>query len=175
MISIRLQPNRRAFRRQCELRPSGLSRPAERLASERDVLYPLAGSPGTRHSYWQMQQQQMRYQRALTIAKMYPMAKSTVPLELTERYLLLSLRAPNSRLLYRPLSQLCYRNYGWGARTPGPRVYRARQCGPAGAGRGWRSILPDLFFLPADLPSLPDGRETTVSSSSVSSPAAGKA
>ncbi|MGB5077234.1 MAG: hypothetical protein WBO17_07130 [Sphingorhabdus sp.] len=90
----------------------------ERLAFERDVLYPLAGlDPKTAESYWQMQQMTEGLTGArLTIAKMYLDREITrgQALELTERYLLLSPARAEQSVAFTDHYRSYVLNYGWG-------------------------------------------------------------
>jgi hypothetical protein len=91
---------------------------AERLAFERDVLYPLAGlDPKTAEAYWQMQQMTDALSGArLTIAKMYldgeiDRAKA---LELTQKYQLLSPKRAEQQVGFTDHYRSYVINYGWG-------------------------------------------------------------
>ena len=91
---------------------------AERLAFERDVLYPLAGlDPKTAEAYWRMQQMTDALSGArLTIAKMYldgeiDRAKA---LELTQKYLLLSPARAEQSVAFTDHYRSYVINYGWG-------------------------------------------------------------
>ena len=90
----------------------------ERLAFERDVLYPLAGlDPKTARSYWQMQQITDALSGArLTIAKMYLDSEIDRPkaLELTQRYLLLSPARAEQSVASTDHYRSYVINYGWG-------------------------------------------------------------
>ena len=90
----------------------------ERLAFERDVLYPLAGlDPKTAQSYWQMQQITDALSGArLTIAKMYLDGKVTraQALELTQKYLLLSPARAEQSVAFTDHYRSYVINYGWG-------------------------------------------------------------
>jgi hypothetical protein len=90
----------------------------ERLAFERDVLYPLAGlDPKTAESYWQMQQMTEGLSGArLTIAKMYLDGEVTraKALELTQKYLLLSPARAEQSIAFTDHYRSYVINYGWG-------------------------------------------------------------
>ncbi|HEV7232923.1 MAG TPA: hypothetical protein VGN36_01660, partial [Sphingorhabdus sp.] len=90
----------------------------ERLAFERDVLYPLAGlDPKTAEAYWKMQQMTEALSGArLTIAKMYldgeiDRAKA---LELTQKYQLLSAKRAEQQVAFTDHYRSYVINYGWG-------------------------------------------------------------
>lgn len=91
---------------------------AERLAFERDVLYPLAGlDPRTAEAYWNMQQMTEALSGArLTIAKMYLDGEVTRPqaLELTQKYLLLSPARAEQSVKFTDHYRSYVINYGWG-------------------------------------------------------------
>jgi hypothetical protein len=91
---------------------------AERLAFERDILYPLAGlDPKSADAYWKMQQMtEMLSGARLTIAKMYldgeiSRAKA---LELTQKYLLLSPARAEQSVAFTDHYRSYVINYGWG-------------------------------------------------------------
>ncbi len=90
----------------------------ERLAFERDVLYPIAGiDPKTAQSYWQMQQMTEGLSGArLTIAKMYLDGEITraKALELTQKYLLLSPARAEQSIAFTDHYRSYVINYGWG-------------------------------------------------------------
>ena len=90
----------------------------ERLAFERDVLYPLAGlDPKTAVSYWQMQQLTEQVSGArLTIAKMYLDGKidRAKALGLTQRYLLISPARAEQSVAFTDHYRSYVINYGWG-------------------------------------------------------------
>ncbi len=90
----------------------------ERLAFERDVLYPLAGlDPKMAQSYWQMQQITDGLSSArLTIAKMYLDGEidRSKALELTQRYLLLSPARAEQSVAFTDHYRSYVINYGWG-------------------------------------------------------------
>ena len=90
----------------------------ERLAFERDVLYPLAGlDPKSAQSYWQMQQMTEGLSGArLTIAKMYLDGEITRAkvLELTQKYLLLSPARAEQSVGFTDHYRSYVINYGWG-------------------------------------------------------------
>ncbi len=90
----------------------------ERLAFERDVLYPLAGlDPISAEAYWNMQQMTDRLTGArLTIAKMYLDGEINRPqaLELTQKYLLLSPARAEQSVGFTDHYRSYVINYGWG-------------------------------------------------------------
>ncbi len=90
----------------------------ERLAFERDVLYPLAGlDPTSAEAYWNMQQMTDRLTGArLTIAKMYLDGEINRPqaLELTQKYLLLSPARAEQSVGFTDHYRSYVINYGWG-------------------------------------------------------------
>jgi hypothetical protein len=90
----------------------------ERLAFERDVLYPLAGlDPKSAQSFWQMQELTEALSGArLTIAKMYldreiDRAKAV---DLTQKYLLLSPARAEQSIAFTDHYRSYVINYGWG-------------------------------------------------------------
>ncbi len=92
--------------------------PAERLAFERDVLYPLAGlDPKTAEAFWKLQQATEALSGArLTIAKLYldgeiDRAKA---LELTQKYQLLSPKRAEQQVGFTDHYRSYVINYGWG-------------------------------------------------------------
>jgi hypothetical protein len=92
--------------------------PAERLAFERDVLYPLAGlDPKSAEDFWKLQQATEALGGArLTIAKMYldgeiDRAKA---LELTQKYQLLSPARAEQQVKFTDHYRSYVINYGWG-------------------------------------------------------------
>jgi len=91
---------------------------AERLAFERDILYPLAGlNPASAEAYWKMQQMTEALSGArLTIAKMYLDGEVSRPkaLELTQRYLLLSPARAEQSVGFTDHYRSYVINYGWG-------------------------------------------------------------
>lgn len=91
---------------------------AERLAFERDILYPLAGlNPTSAEAYWKMQQMTEALSGArLTIAKMYLDGEVSRPkaLELTQRYLLLSPARAEQSIGFTDHYRSYVINYGWG-------------------------------------------------------------
>ncbi|MES2782499.1 MAG: hypothetical protein V4657_06870 [Pseudomonadota bacterium] len=91
---------------------------AERLAFERDVLYPLAGlDPNSAQAYWEMQQMTEALSGArLTIAKMYLDGEISRPqaLELTQKYLLLSPARAEQSVKFTDHYRSYVINYGWG-------------------------------------------------------------
>lgn len=90
----------------------------ERLAFERDVLYPLAGlDPRTAKDYWDMQQMTEALTGArLTIAKMYLDGEidRSKALELTQKYLLLSPARAEQSVAFTDHYRSYVINYGWG-------------------------------------------------------------
>lgn len=90
----------------------------ERLAFERDILYPLAGlDPKTAEAYWKMQQMTEALSGArLTIAKMYLDGEVTRPqaLALTQKYLLLSPARAEQSVAFTDHYRSYVINYGWG-------------------------------------------------------------
>jgi hypothetical protein len=90
----------------------------ERLAFERDVLYPLAGlDPATAERYWQVQQATEALGGArLTIAKMYLDGEITRPraVELVQRYQLLSPARAEQSVGFTDHYRSYVINYGWG-------------------------------------------------------------
>lgn len=91
---------------------------AERLAFERDILYPMAGlDPNSAEAFWKMQQMTEALSGArLTIAKMYLDGAVTRPqaLELTEKYLLLSPARAEQSVKFTDHYRSYVINYGWG-------------------------------------------------------------
>ena len=91
---------------------------AERLAFERDVLYPMAGiDPNAAQAYWTMQQMTEALSGArLTIAKMYLDGEVTRPqaLALTQKYLLLSPARAEQSIAFTDHYRSYVINYGWG-------------------------------------------------------------
>jgi hypothetical protein len=92
--------------------------PAERLAFERDVLYPLAGlDPKSAEAFWKLQQATEALGGArLTIAKMYldgeiDRAKA---LALTQKYQLLSPARAEQQVKFTDHYRSYVINYGWG-------------------------------------------------------------
>jgi hypothetical protein len=91
---------------------------AERLAFERDILYPIAGlDPQSAQAFWQMQQMTEALSGArLTIAKMYLDGEITRPqaLALTQKYLLLSPARAEQSVKFTDHYRSYVINYGWG-------------------------------------------------------------
>jgi hypothetical protein len=91
---------------------------AERLASERDTLYPIAGlDPKSAEAFWKMQQMTEALSGArLTIAKMYLDGAVTraQALELTQKYLLLSPARAEQSVKFTDHYRSYVINYGWG-------------------------------------------------------------
>jgi hypothetical protein len=90
----------------------------ERLAFERDILYPLAGlDPKTAEAFWKMQQMTEALSGArLTIAKMYLDGEvdRTQALRLTQKYLLLSPARAEQSVGFTDHYRSYVINYGWG-------------------------------------------------------------
>ena len=90
----------------------------ERLAFERDILYPIAGlEPKSAQAFWQMQQMTEALLGArLTIARMYLDGEITRPqaLELTQKYLLLSPARAEQSVKFTDHYRSYVINYGWG-------------------------------------------------------------
>ncbi|MVZ98528.1 hypothetical protein EUU23_12570 [Sphingorhabdus sp. IMCC26285] len=90
----------------------------ERLAFERDVLYPLAGlDPITAEAFWKMQQMTEALSGArLTIAKMYLDGEidRTQALGFTQKYLLLSPARAEQSVGFTDHYRSYVINYGWG-------------------------------------------------------------
>ena len=90
----------------------------ERLAFEREVLYPLAGlDPQSAEAYWKMQQMTEALSGArLTIAKMYLDGEidRTKALDLTQKYLLLSPKRAEQSVAFTDHYRSYVINYGWG-------------------------------------------------------------
>lgn len=90
----------------------------ERLAFERDILYPIAGlDPNSAEAFWKMQQMTEALSGArLTIAKMYLDGAVTRPqaLELTQKYLLLSPARAEQSVKFTDHYRSYVINYGWG-------------------------------------------------------------
>ncbi|MBL0923194.1 MAG: hypothetical protein IBJ12_01825 [Sphingomonadaceae bacterium] len=130
----------------------------ERLAFERDVLYPLAGlDPKTAEAYWQMQQMTEALSGArLTIAKMYLDGEVTRAraLELTQKYQLLSPKRAEQQVAFTDHYRSYVINYGWGKDLVRAYIERAgsSQNGPDRAER-WRRMEKLLSepTQPADL------------------------
>jgi hypothetical protein len=90
----------------------------ERLAFERDVLYPLAGlDPATAEAFWRVQQATEALGGArLTIARMYLDGEinRAQAVELTQRYLLLSPARAEQSVGFTDHYRSYVLNYGWG-------------------------------------------------------------
>lgn len=90
----------------------------ERLAFERDVLYPLAGlDPKTAEAFWTMQQMTEDLSGArLTIAKMYLDGEidRSKAVQLTQKYLLLSPARAEQSVGFTDHYRSYVINYGWG-------------------------------------------------------------
>lgn len=90
----------------------------ERLAFERDILYPLAGlDPKTAEAFWKMQQMTDALSGArLTIAKMYLDGEvdRAQALRLTQKYLLLSPARAEQSVGFTDHYRSYVINYGWG-------------------------------------------------------------
>jgi hypothetical protein len=91
---------------------------SERLAFERDILYPMAGlDPKSAQAFWQMQQMTEALSGArLTIAKMYLDGEITrsQALDLTQKYLLLSPARAEQSVKFTDHYRSYVINYGWG-------------------------------------------------------------
>jgi hypothetical protein len=91
---------------------------AERLAFERDILYPMAGlNPNSAQAFWEMQQMTEALSGArLTIAKMYldGVVSRAQALELTQKYLLLSPARAEQSIKFTDHYRSYVINYGWG-------------------------------------------------------------
>jgi hypothetical protein len=91
---------------------------AERLAFERDVLYPLAGlDPKSAEAFWKLQQATEALSGArLTIAKLYLDGEVTraKALELTQKYQLLSPARAEQQVGFTDHYRSYVINYGWG-------------------------------------------------------------
>jgi hypothetical protein len=91
---------------------------SERLAFERDILYPIAGlNPNSAQAFWEMQQMTEALSGArLTIAKMYldGVVSSAQALELTQKYLLLSPARAEQSIKFTDHYRSYVINYGWG-------------------------------------------------------------
>jgi hypothetical protein len=126
---------------------------AERLAFERDVLYPIAGlDPKTAEAFWKMQQMTEALSGArLTIAKMYLDGEVTRPqaIELTQKYLLLSPARAEQSVKFTDHYRSYVINYGWGKDLV--RAYVER--GNPDATERWRRMEKILSepTLPSDL------------------------
>jgi hypothetical protein len=90
----------------------------DRLAYERDILYPLAGlDPATAQAYWDVQQATEALGGArLTIAKLYLDGEinRVRAVELTQRYLLLSGARAEQSVAFTDRYRSYVLNYGWG-------------------------------------------------------------
>ena len=91
---------------------------AERLAFERDILYPMAGlDPNSAEAFWKMQQMTEALSGArLTIAKMYldDAVTRAQALELTQKYLLPSPARAEQSVKFTDHYRSYVINYGWG-------------------------------------------------------------
>ncbi len=127
--------------------------PAERLAFERDVLYPLAGlNPQSAEAFWKMQQATEALSGArLTIAKLYLDGEITraKALELTQKYLLLSPARAEQQVGFTDHYRSYVINYGWGKELVRDFIER----GKPNADERWRRMESILSrpVLPADL------------------------
>jgi hypothetical protein len=127
--------------------------PAERLAFERDVLYPLAGlDPKSAEAFWTLQQATEALSGArLTIAKMYLDGEVTreKALELTQKYQLLSPKRAEQQVGFTDHYRSYVINYGWGKELVRDYIERSN---PDKAER-WRRMEKILSepVLPADL------------------------
>jgi hypothetical protein len=126
---------------------------AERLAFERDILYPIAGlDPNSAEAFWKMQQMTEALSGArLTIAKMYLDGGVTraQALELTQKYLLLSPARAEQSVKFTDHYRSYVINYGWGKDLV--RAYIER--GNPDATERWRRMEKILSepTVPADL------------------------
>ena len=126
---------------------------SERLAFERDILYPIAGlDPKSAQAFWQMQQMTEALSGArLTIAKMYLDGEITRPqtLDLTQKYLLLSPARAEQSVKFTDHYRSYVINYGWGKDLV--RAYIER--GNPDATERWRRMEKILSepTVPADL------------------------
>jgi hypothetical protein len=126
---------------------------SERLAFERDILYPMAGlDPKSAQAFWQMQQMTEALSGArLTIAKMYLDGEITRPqtLDLTQKYLLLSPARAEQSVKFTDHYRSYVINYGWGKDLV--RAYIER--GNPDATERWRRMEKILSepTVPADL------------------------
>ena len=126
---------------------------AERLAFERDILYPIAGlDPNSAEAFWKMQQMTDALSGArLTIAKMYLDGAVTraQALELTQKYLLLSPARAEQSVKFTDHYRSYVINYGWGKDLVRNYIERGN---PAEAER-WRRMEKILSepTLPSDL------------------------
>jgi hypothetical protein len=127
--------------------------PPERLAFERDVLYPLAGlDPKSAEAFWKLQQATEALGGArLTIAKMYldgeiDRAKA---LELTQKYQLLSPARAEQQVKFTDHYRSYVINYGWGKELVKGYIER----GAPDKAERWRRMEKILSepTLPADL------------------------
>jgi hypothetical protein len=112
----------------------------ERLAFERDVLYPLAGlDPATAEVYWQVQQATDELGGArLTIARMYLDREITreQAIELTQRYLLTNRAGAEQSVRFTDTYRTYVLNYGWGRDL----VRRHIERGGVDAATRWRRM-----------------------------------
>ncbi len=119
---------------------------AERLAFERDVLYPLAGlDPKTAKAYWNMQQMTETLSGVrLTIAKMYLDGEVSrlQALELTQKYLLLSPARAEQSVKFTDHYRSYVINYGWGKDLVRDYIERGNP-GPAERWRRMEKILSE--------------------------------
>ena len=126
---------------------------SERLAFERDILYPMAGlDPKSAQAFWQMQQMTEALSGArLTIAKMYLDGEITrsQALDLTQKYLLLSPARAEQSVKFTDHYRSYVINYGWGKDLV--RAYIER--GNPDATERWRRMEKILSepTVPADL------------------------
>ena len=125
----------------------------ERLAFERDTLYPLAGlDPATAEAYWRVQQATEALGGArLTIAKLYLDGEidRARAVDLTQRYLLLSPARAEQSVAFTDHYRSYVLNYGWGRDL----VRSAIEAGNPDTATRWRrmeSILSEPT-LPSDL------------------------
>jgi hypothetical protein len=125
----------------------------ERLAFERDVLYPLAGlDPKSAEAFWKLQQATEALGGArLTIAKMYLDGEIDRPkaLELTQKYQLLSPARAEQQVKFTDHYRSYVINYGWGKELVKGFIER----GNSDKAERWRRMEKILSepTLPADL------------------------
>ena len=126
---------------------------SERLAFERDILYPLTGlDPNSAQAFWKMQQMTEALSGArLAIAKMYLDGTVTraQALELTQTYLLLSPARAEQSVAFTDHYRSYVINYGWGKDLVRDYIER----GNPDAAERWRRMEKILSepTLPADL------------------------
>lgn len=132
----------------------------ERLAFERDVLYPLAGlDPASANAYARVQAATEALAGArLTIARLYLDGEigRAQAVELTERYLLLSPARAEQSVGFTDHYRSYVLNYGWGKDL----VRAAIEAGNPDQATRWRRMQTILSepTLPADLVAMAEGR-----------------